>query len=377
MEGHSKPRGADTLLFLFYKQELQTRRDRWAATSGEVSLGEERQVIDQKLVSWLLTEFSDAETNKQLNEYWVTIEGIPLGYRTSDLARLLGNTPLCIDIRDSFEECICYGICLGNKWDQVDLLQWFEAKPRRIDGTVVVVSKWTYEFHSERLFSELSRLLHARERRNDNRKAVCAPPLPFKGEDTVSTSTVMPTTPEPNPTAITQPTTAVTSSHQGQTVSSVQAPTQDYDRTNPRWGSQYGHQSNDTPTHNYWEPLSSQSSYDMDKRYDSGHLGTLYGQRGSWYANTEYARTPLSSGKGYAKPQIDWPYGRSAEYGKPPHSEMRPSYGNQYGFQHSEGSAKGKGKDGQITYKGGKGNPPKSETSKIVAINSRCLGKIR
>ena len=219
----------------------------------------------------------------------------------------------------------------------------------------MVVFEWTYEFHGDGLFSELSRLLHARERRNENRKAVGAPPFPFKGHDAVSTSTVTPTASEPNATPITQPTTAVTSSHQGQTVSSVQAPTQDFDRPNPRCGFQYGYQSNNTPTHNYWEPLSSQISYDMDKRYDSGLRGHSYGQCGSWYANTEYARTPQSSGKGCAKPQMDWAYGRSTEYGKPRHCEIRPSYGSQYGSQHSEGSGKGKGKDGQNTYKGGKG----------------------
>ena len=157
--------------------------------------------------------------NSSMN--WVTIEGIPLGYRTSDLACLLSNTPFCIDIRDSFEERSGYRVRLGNTWGQDDLLLWFEAKLRRIDGTVVVVSEWTYEFHGDRLFSELSRLLHAHERRNENRKAVGAPPLPFKGHDAVSTSTVTPTASEPDPTPITQPTTAVTSSHQGRTVSSV------------------------------------------------------------------------------------------------------------------------------------------------------------
>ena len=99
--------------FLFFKQELQTRRDPWAARSGEVSLGEERQLNEQKLPSWFLTDLSDAETNKQLNEYWVSIEDIPLGYRTSDLAQLLSNTPLCIDIGDSFEERSGYRIRLG------------------------------------------------------------------------------------------------------------------------------------------------------------------------------------------------------------------------------------------------------------------------
>ena len=103
----------------------------------------------------MLIELSDAETNKQLNENWVTIEGIPLGYHTSYLARLLSNTTLCIDIRDSFEERNGYRVRLANKWGHDDLLQWFEAKPRLIDGTVVVVSKWTYEFHGDRLFSEL------------------------------------------------------------------------------------------------------------------------------------------------------------------------------------------------------------------------------
>ena len=119
-------------------------------------------MAEQKLPSWLLTELSDAKTNKQLNEYWVTIEGILLGYRTSDPPHLPSNTPLCIDIRDSFEERSSYRLRLGNKWGQDDLLQWFEAKPRQIDGEVVVVSEWTYEFHGYRLFSELSSLPHAR-----------------------------------------------------------------------------------------------------------------------------------------------------------------------------------------------------------------------
>ena len=64
----------------------------------------------------------------------------------------------------------------------------------------------------------------------------------------MSTSAGAQTASESNATPITQPTTAVTSFHQGQTVSSLQAPTQDYDRANPRWGFQYGYQSNNTPT---------------------------------------------------------------------------------------------------------------------------------
>ena len=99
---------------LFFQGEHSKRKDRYLAASGSISLTEKRSIIEKKVPVWLLKELTDAETDKQLRDYWITIEGFPTGQSTGDMARRL-RAAMPVDIRESLQEQRPYRVRFGQQ----------------------------------------------------------------------------------------------------------------------------------------------------------------------------------------------------------------------------------------------------------------------